>query len=224
VVFGDVKQYRHIGPECLNVVQLKRTDLCYVQRLWIFHQLFGKRVTNVANQALTILIRRESEKQLATLTANDVLVSPDMQDVSSYNFTRLKRIMSAGADAAAKARGRLQALAIPEDQYQRYLARRARPVQAPVIRSVGTQPDSTVYASAVETLFGDMAGAPLDAAALSRESSRPGSVLRGPFWHPPSRASDWGCRAAGKPAPEPGRPSQAALGSPGELSAPAAAA
>jgi NTE family protein len=158
----------------VDVARAMNVDLLIV--VDVGYPLAGRRglgsVTNVANQALTILIRRESEKQLATLTANDVLVSPDMQDVSSYNFTRLKRIMSAGADAAAKARGRLQALAIPEDQYQRYLARRARPVQAPVIRSVGTQPDSTVYASAVETLFGDMAGAPLDAAALSRQISR----------------------------------------------------
>jgi NTE family protein len=129
-------------------------------------------VTNVANQMLTILIRRESEKQLATLTRSDVLVSPDMEGVSSYNFTRLRKIMSAGAAATAEVREQLLALSVPADQYERYLASRMRPIEVPVIRSVGTQADSAAYASAVEALFGDMAGAPLDATALGREISR----------------------------------------------------
>ena len=93
-------------------------------------------VTNVANQMLTILIRRESEKQLATLTASDVLVSPDMDGVSSYNFTKLRQIMSAGSAAAAQVRDQLQALAVPVQQYEQYLASRARQAQEPVIRSV----------------------------------------------------------------------------------------
>jgi NTE family protein len=129
-------------------------------------------VTSVANQMLTILIRRESEKQLATLTSNDVLVSPDMQGVSSYTFTGLRKIMSAGSDAAARVREQLMTLSLPRDQYERYLASRVRQQELPLVRSVGTQEDSSGFAPAVQKLFGDMAGAPLDAAALSREITR----------------------------------------------------
>jgi NTE family protein len=129
-------------------------------------------VTSVANQMLTILIRRESGKQLATLTDQDVLVSPVLPDVSSYNFTQLRRIMTAGSTAATAVRARLQSLAVPEEQYHRYLAVRAERPAPSVIRSVGAQPDSAEYESAVATLFGGMAGAALDAVALNREISR----------------------------------------------------
>jgi NTE family protein len=129
-------------------------------------------VTNVANQMLTILIRRESEKQLATLTSDDVLVSPAMQDASSYNFANLRKIMATGSAAATVVRERLQALSLPAEQYERFLAGRAHETAVPVIQDVGTQPDSAPYAAAVETLFGDMAGAPLDASKLSRHINR----------------------------------------------------
>jgi NTE family protein len=129
-------------------------------------------VTNVANQMLTILIRRESEKQLASLTSDDVLVSPAMQDASSYNFANLRKIMVTGAAAANVVRERLQALALPADEYQRFLAGRVRAPPEPVIAQVGTQPDSQPYAAAIDSLFGDMAGAPLDAAKLARHISR----------------------------------------------------
>ncbi|MEO8314438.1 MAG: patatin-like phospholipase family protein [Pseudomonadota bacterium] len=129
-------------------------------------------VTNVANQMLTILIRKESEKQLGTLTSNDVLISPDMQGVSSYTFTGLRRIMSAGSTAAERVREQLLTLSVPQDQYEKYLAGRARPTEVPLIRSVGIQADSGDFAAAVDKLFGDMAGAPLDEAALSHEISR----------------------------------------------------
>ncbi|MEO6079392.1 MAG: patatin-like phospholipase family protein [Steroidobacteraceae bacterium] len=129
-------------------------------------------VTNVANQMLTILIRRESEKQIATLTVDDVLLSPAIRDASSFNFAKLGRLMSAGSAAAAVARQRLLTLSVTAEQYDRYLAGRAHKVEMPVVRNVGTQADSAQYAAAVETLFGDMAGKLLDAPTLSRHISR----------------------------------------------------
>jgi NTE family protein len=129
-------------------------------------------VTSVANQMLTILVRRESGKQLATLTDQDVLVSPVLPDVSSYNFTQLRRIMTAGSAAATAVSARLQSLAVPEEQYHRYLAVRAERPAPSVIRSVGAQPDSAEYESAVASLFGGMAGDAFDAVALNREISR----------------------------------------------------
>jgi NTE family protein len=129
-------------------------------------------VTNVANQMLTILIRRESEKQLATLAVDDVLVSPQLPDVSSYNFTRLRRIMTAGTVAAAAARERLQRLALSPARYEQYMASRSRQYVAPRIQAVRTQQDSNGYAAAVASLFGSLAGTTLDTATLNRRVSR----------------------------------------------------
>jgi NTE family protein len=129
-------------------------------------------VTNVANQMLTILIRRESEKQLATLSTVDVLVSPELPEVSSYDFSRLNRIMAAGTVAAAAARQRLQLLALSQTGYEQYMATRSRQYVAPRIQSVRTQQGSADYAEPVAILFGSLVGTTLDPAKLSRRVSR----------------------------------------------------
>ncbi|MEO6185426.1 MAG: patatin-like phospholipase family protein [Steroidobacteraceae bacterium] len=129
-------------------------------------------VANVANQMLTILIRRESEKQIATLSSSDVLVSPKLPNTSSYGFNNLRRIVLAGTAAAAEARQRLAALAVPPQQYERYLASRRREVFVPMVHAVRTEDDSLAYARSVTRLFGDLAGAPLDVTRLGRRMSR----------------------------------------------------
>jgi NTE family protein len=129
-------------------------------------------VTNVANQMLTILIRRESQKQLATLAPVDVLVSPSMPGTSSYNFTGLRRNIAAGTAAAGVVRARLAALSLPPERYERYLASRRRQPAAVVVQTVRTRADSQNYAAPVAQLFGDMEGAPLDVPTLSRRVNR----------------------------------------------------
>lgn len=129
-------------------------------------------VANVANQMLTILIRRESEKQLATLESTDVLVSPEMPRTSSYNFRNLARIVGAGRRAAEKVQPRLAELALPPEQYQQYLATRRREPVTPFIREVRVQPDSLQSEETIRFLFGDLAGRPLDAEELRRRMNR----------------------------------------------------
>ncbi len=129
-------------------------------------------VTNVANQMLTILIRRESEQQLASLTSQDVLVSPALPSVSSYSFTSMRKIMTAGSVAAAAVREKLLPLALPADQYEQYLAARRQPHEMPVIRAVRADTNSAPYAQPVDVQFGSLVGAPLDVAVLTRRVSR----------------------------------------------------
>jgi NTE family protein len=129
-------------------------------------------VTNVANQMLTILIRRESEKQLATLRPTDVLVSPEMPRTSSYNFNNLARIVGAGRRAAARVQPQLAALAVSPQEYERYVAARRHEPVAPHIREVRVQPDSLSSEEAIQALFGDLAGQPFDADQLRRRLNR----------------------------------------------------
>lgn len=129
-------------------------------------------VTNVANQMLTILIRRESEKQLATLAPQDVLVSPELPRVSSYSFTGLPRIMAAGRAAADAVRPQLAALAVAPADYERYLATRRRDAWQPRIRAVRADAASGAAAEATAGLFAGLAGAPLDVTTLRRRVSR----------------------------------------------------
>lgn len=129
-------------------------------------------VANVANQMLTILIRRESEKQRATLGERDVLVSPDMPRVSSYSFKNLARIVAAGTQAAEAMKPRLAALGLPAAEYERYLATRRRDAVTPTIRDVRLASNSTGTPQTTDYLFGDMAGSLFDAGEMRRRISR----------------------------------------------------
>lgn len=129
-------------------------------------------VANVANQMLTILMRRETEEQLATLTSTDVLVSPDMPRTSSFNFTGLGRVVDAGIEAAEQAAPRLAELAVSPAQYEQYLAARRQEPWQPVIRSVQVPDDPVRYEAVTEALFKPLAGAPLDVPLMRKRVNR----------------------------------------------------
>jgi NTE family protein len=129
-------------------------------------------VTNVANQMLVILLRREAEKQLASLIPTDVLVSPELTETSSYNFTRLAPILAAGTAAAHATQARLAELALSPVQYEQYLAARRRQPQSVMVRTVGADTGSEAYAATTQLLFGDLASEPLDVDVLRRRIAR----------------------------------------------------
>ena len=105
-------------------------------------------VGNVTNQMLVILLRRESVRQLATLTAGDVLVTPQLADASAYNFTELGGIIDAGADAVAAVRDALAPLAVSPEQYAQYVAARRREPESIQVRAVRADAASTDFTRA----------------------------------------------------------------------------
>jgi NTE family protein len=129
-------------------------------------------VTDVANQMLTILIRRQVNQQAEALTGSDVLVSPDMPRTSSYSFTDLGRIVRAGTRAADAMRAQLAVLAVTPAQYASYVAARRRQPYAPRIREVVTQPNSQDFAASTHELFGDLAGTQFDPGQLAKRVDR----------------------------------------------------
>ena len=129
-------------------------------------------VTNVANQMLSILIRRESKKQLQLLQPQDVLITPDMPRVSSYDFRNLPKIMRFGETAAKSAGAALSALSLPPDAYERYVAARQHQRAMPLVREVRADAASAKYASAVENIFGALEGETLDRPSLQRRMNR----------------------------------------------------
>lgn len=129
-------------------------------------------VTNVANQMVAILLRRETEKQLATLATDDVLVRPELSDSNSYNFTALSRVVAAGTVAAEGLRTVLAQLSLTPEQYTQFLAARSREPVPLMVRSVGVDAGSEAWAAATSQLFGDLAGAPLDIDTLRGRIAR----------------------------------------------------
>jgi NTE family protein len=128
-------------------------------------------VTTVANQMLAIMVRREGQKQLATLDPDDIVITPDMPRVSSYDFGNLAKAMRFGEQAATEQRARLAQLSLPPTQYAAYQATRRRQSVSPVVREVRVASDSSAFARQVDEFFGDLAGKPLDLLLLRRRAS-----------------------------------------------------
>jgi NTE family protein len=126
-------------------------------------------LASVSNQALAIMVRRDADMQRATLTARDVLLQPQMDELSSYDFKVVYRAIEAGMQVAESARAALAPLRLDDTAYATYAEQRHGHGQpAPVLQFARADADSQHYAGAIERNFADQVGKPLDAAALQQ--------------------------------------------------------
>src|SRR5450631_2149298 len=124
----------------------------------------------ITNQMLSILLRKDIERDLATLGPNDIVVSPQLGDFSSYDFPETMKIVSAGAAAAEAVQARLAALALPDEDFARYQQARSQVRSAPPkIEFVRVEPDSNSYQRPIDDMFGPFVGHPVDPDALKAE-------------------------------------------------------
>ena len=117
---------------------------------------------------LAILIRRNTEAQLATLTQQDILIRPQLGESSSFDFGIVARVIGVGEGAAHDLSGRLAALAVSEEEMQRYAQQReSLRSPPPTIDFVRVDPGSEDYRPVVADLFGELTGKPLDPEAAA---------------------------------------------------------
>ena len=130
-------------------------------------------IASVTNQALAILVRRDTERQLATLAEHDVLLTPALGDMASYDFTAVARALKAGEVVARDATQRLGALAgepavtAPADAQQPG-TQLARTIPAPTVQFVKPEPGSEPYQRQIDEYFKDQVGKPLQPDLLAR--------------------------------------------------------
>jgi NTE family protein len=128
---------------------------------------------SITNQVLAILLQRDSQRQLQTLTPSDIIVSPQLGDFSSYDFLDTLQIVNAGERAADAMADRLGSLALPEADYARYLeARNNTRVGLPKVAFIHVDDDSKLYQHQIEDMFGKFLGSTVDPAALKAETDK----------------------------------------------------
>ncbi|MGH8142812.1 MAG: patatin-like phospholipase family protein [Steroidobacteraceae bacterium] len=124
----------------------------------------------ITNQVLSILLRRNVSRELASLDPHDILITPQLGNYSSYDFADELKIVSAGQSAVRAVQNRLQRLALPDAQYAQYLAARtAKRSALPTIQFVRVDPDSTAYRRQIRAMFDRFSGQPVDPQALERQ-------------------------------------------------------
>ncbi len=83
----------------------------------------------VVNQMMAFLGKQTVDEQIKSLGPKDVLIAPDLGDISVANYDRAKDAIRVGEEGARKMAGSLSRYSIPPEQYAAF---RAKQVKSPV--------------------------------------------------------------------------------------------
>ncbi|WP_281687181.1 patatin-like phospholipase family protein [Pseudomonas citronellolis] len=129
-------------------------------------------VVDMLNQSVTLMTRKNSEAQLATLKPDDVLIQPPLSGYSSTDFGRVPQLIDAGYRATSILATRLAALRKPRDQEAVALAEARTPDErTPVIGSIRVENDSKVGDEVIRHYIRQPLGQPLDLERLQSDMS-----------------------------------------------------
>jgi NTE family protein len=118
---------------------------------------------SISNQMLAILVRKDADRQLATLGKQDVLIEPLLGGASSTNFSVPSSTIVAGQDAVRAVGAQLDALRVGDSAYKEYMARRAnREPGLPQIKFVRVDQQSERYEKTIVAELKPLIGKPLD--------------------------------------------------------------
>jgi NTE family protein len=118
---------------------------------------------SISNQMLAILVRKDSDRQRATLGPQDILIEPDLGSATATDFGSPSVVIADGAAAARDAIGKLAAYSVGDAAYRDYLARRAtREPGLPTIRFVRVDEQSKRYEKTILAEMQPLVGKPLD--------------------------------------------------------------
>jgi NTE family protein len=118
---------------------------------------------SISNQMLAILVRKDADRQRATLGKQDVLIEPLLGNASSTNFSVPSSTITVGEDAVHAVGAQLQALALDQATYKQYMARRAvREPPLPEIKFVRVDQQSKRYEKTILAELHPLLDKPLD--------------------------------------------------------------
>ena len=117
-------------------------------------------VLSVSEQVLTILMRKETLRQIETLGAEDLLIRPDLGLYGSSNFVEIATTVEPGAQAAVAVEDRLVEYSVDERTYARHVGGRGSPTitneQLAFVRVVDDSPlNPAILKSRLATKVGD---------------------------------------------------------------------
>jgi NTE family protein len=126
----------------------------------------------VSNQAITIMMMRETGRQRSLLTGDDFLITPDLGGLPSTDFAAAERTIGLGLAATRAVGERLASLSLGEHAWEAYLAERTgREPAGPVVHFVRTDERSERYKERIQAELGPVIGKPLDPVAMDARLS-----------------------------------------------------
>jgi NTE family protein len=128
-------------------------------------------IVGFASQSLNILTEQNVREQLAKLGTHDVLIEPDLGDLTFLDFDKATRLIELGEAAARAAAPRLAALALTPTQYASWQATRHRPppVVTANIADVKVTGTSIVNPQSIKDALANLVGKPFDDAHVTSD-------------------------------------------------------
>ena len=125
---------------------------------------------SISNQMLAILVRKDADRQRATLGASDILIEPVLGPASSTDFTAAASTIAAGENAAHSMLAKLDSVRVGDAAYHDYLARRAaREPGLPTIKFVRVDEQSKRYEKTIMAEMEPLVGKPLSVDAVGEK-------------------------------------------------------
>ena len=127
----------------------------------------------VSEQMLTILIRKDTLRQIEKLGDRDVLIRPQLGTFGSTNFGDILETIEPGATAAREQEPRLARLAMDEAAFLAWQSgRKRREPHDDRLAFVRVEQDSRLSEQVLESRMAIAVGDPVDAAVLSEEAAQ----------------------------------------------------
>jgi NTE family protein len=127
----------------------------------------------ISEQMFTILLRKETLRQIDRLGDDDVLIQPDLGHYESTDFDNIVETLAPGEAAARQEGERLRALSLDEAAWAAYLAERGRPMpDASHLAFVRVEHDGKLLPEVLESRLTVKAGDPIDHAVLAENADR----------------------------------------------------
>lgn len=126
-------------------------------------------VVDVLNQSITMMTRRNSEVQLATLRPEDLLIQPMLAAFGSTDFDRADQLIDAGYRAALALEGRLAGMRSESGGNLALSLARASEPRTPLITAVRIENNSKVGDAVIRRHIRQQAGKPLDLQDLQKD-------------------------------------------------------
>jgi NTE family protein len=126
----------------------------------------------VTGQLLTLLTRRNTDEQIASLTDSDIFIQPELGDIATASFDRAAEAIPAGVTAAEAALDKLERLSLTPEEYRTHVTGREQRADWPVIDEIRIVNQSRLSDGVITARLSMKTGEPLDVARLEKDLSQ----------------------------------------------------
>jgi NTE family protein len=130
-------------------------------------------VLTISEQLLTIVIRKETLRQINRMGPDDILIRPQLGDFASSNFGEILSTLGPGEKATRGLSDKLSRLSLDEESYAAYRQQRQRrPDQDSELAFVRVVHDDKLASRVLQARLSVAPGDPIDPKALARNANR----------------------------------------------------